>query len=98
MALPDLVCYFNENWNECSEIWSGYDLKDIILNNETTNNKIESKNGALKQLINAIDSNVVCIEKLARFMKDDLEIMEYRKINKDLIINKKSQEHHLLKK
>ena len=94
----DLVCYFNKNWNKCSEIWSGYALKDIIINNETTNNKVESKNGALKQLINATDSIVVCIEKLARFMKDDLQIMEYRKIYKDLTVDKNSQEHHLLKK
>ena len=84
--------YFQENWNKISENWAGYSFKDIVCYGETTNNKLESKNAKLKNLINHTDSLSICIEKLIKFMKDDNENMKYNVNYQKLTIPKTGSE------
>ena len=63
--------YFNDNWGYMPDNWAGYSFQNLICYGETTNNKLESKNGQIKNLINSTDNLDQCLKKLIRFIKDD---------------------------
>ena len=52
----DVSDYFNTNWNQIHQSWACYALNQVICYGETTNNKLESKNGFIKALINSSDN------------------------------------------
>ena len=74
----EVVDYFDENWAKIADSWAGYSFKNLICYGETTNNKLESKNGAIKTLINSTDNLDRCIEKLIRFIQDDHANSRYK--------------------
>ena len=89
--------YFDKNWEKISDMWAGYGLSNTVVYNETTNNKLESKNGQLKTLINSSDDLFECINKLVRFMKDDIDQMKYNKLFNYMTMGKTLEEPNFLK-
>ena len=67
----EVASYFEDNWGCMPDNWAGYSFKNLICYGETTNNKLESKNSALKNLINSTDNLDACLTKLIKFIKDD---------------------------
>lgn len=78
-TFPEKVTnYFKENWGHMSEMWAGYAFKNVTCYGETTNNKLESKNGQIKTLINHTDNLDMCLRKLIRLMQDDHANSKYK--------------------
>ena len=69
--------YFEDNWHNIADNWAGYCFKGTLCYGETTNNKLESKNGAIKKYINSTDNIDTCVRKLIDLIKDDHALMRY---------------------
>lgn len=60
----DLHEYIVDNWVSCKEMWVDYLRSGTLTFGNDTNNRIESENGKLKQLLSTTSTMAECIRKL----------------------------------
>ncbi|KAE9038847.1 hypothetical protein PR001_g7787 [Phytophthora rubi] len=74
--------YFNANWHQCREMWSGYGRVDVYHLGNTTNNRLEAAWGHLKDVLKPTMMLDECVETLM-FLQSIAE-MEYTKTITDI--------------
>lgn len=72
-----LKSYFNKYWFNCQSEWTVYNMKEGNLSNET-NNRVESMNQKMKQIIEKRSSPPVFIESLFIFITSHNNAIDYK--------------------
>lgn len=82
--------YYCKNWQNIKDQWAGFALKDTIIYGNTTNNRLESKNGKLKLLIKPTDGLIESVKAFITFVKKDISEMTIKKTREQFTVTTES--------
>ena len=65
--------YFRKYWLECKHLWAGFGLNGVVTYNESTNNRLESKNQKIKRYCGKDQPLNLFVERFLRYLEADFE-------------------------
>ena len=77
---PDkgFIEYFDKNWNNISEKWAGYGLKNTVTYGNQSNNRIESKNQKIKLKTDRSSNLASAVSKMIDFLRSEYKELDYK--------------------
>ena len=88
--------YFEKNWLSCTDMWAGHSAYFENILGNTTNNRLESKNGKLKRITTSTDRMDNLLQKLIDFLKNEKSELSYSKLRSSMTVKKVQNNNCLL--